>query len=628
MRKRSKKSSRVTWAPDVNLCQVRLFLSDSFPSEVGFYNDDHFQAKTSWLLHTNDVEFDDLPPGFEGFRYSDPFRKEQYHVPQVKWKCPPRFLLNDNWHVATGEESEECEAQRLREMGILEAIYPRPSAIPPSPSISLDVEECDFDDRHTPVIPITPIEEEDAMDMSCNVEPLPPKVSLKLTSRQLDALSTVTPNTAEVDLPPVADKKRPPGLLAGLEADVVAAASAAFTALLKSNEQGSMIDTDLLIKILSEPKLIELVKTFGSFESAKPLPTPTEYMPASLSKPAVPEPRVAHEKEYFISSTLPISEPKRTSSLTIAEHPTVVSQKPTNNESMKPSTASNPTSNALPVPAKMEAVPSVPFSQDPYKVLSQKPVNETLEMLLKTLQAPKGMNTVLSMLASVAESDKVLAVKSENLVLEPGISSSMPVSKPASPKLTRESVYALPRKPDSSRIAPILMQAKLFPSPTSVSKLAASFGPLSPKGLDASSLTRSANGRVQAMPRLRLHSLHSLPSQESSFLTMKAPVVKDANYYKSLVKQHGTERQETRQQCFDGQSRGCSELALNSIQGDVKAKIQKPCIYFHSTKGCWNGSNCPYQHDLTLQLRAGSIPEAHSTKRMKITREITGRMLI
>lgn len=36
-----------------------------------------------------------------------------------------------DWHVAAGEESEEREVQKYRENGVLEALYPHCSSIPP-----------------------------------------------------------------------------------------------------------------------------------------------------------------------------------------------------------------------------------------------------------------------------------------------------------------------------------------------------------------------------------------------------------------------------------------------------------------------------------------------------------------
>lgn len=42
-----------------------------------------------------------------------------------------QFVMSHNWQVVAGEESKEVEAQNIRETRVLEAVYPRPSAIPP-----------------------------------------------------------------------------------------------------------------------------------------------------------------------------------------------------------------------------------------------------------------------------------------------------------------------------------------------------------------------------------------------------------------------------------------------------------------------------------------------------------------
>lgn len=41
-----------------------------------------------------------------------------------------QFLLTAEWQVVAGEESKEVDVQNQREMRVLEAVYPRPSAIP------------------------------------------------------------------------------------------------------------------------------------------------------------------------------------------------------------------------------------------------------------------------------------------------------------------------------------------------------------------------------------------------------------------------------------------------------------------------------------------------------------------
>ena len=42
-----------------------------------------------------------------------------------------QFQLNPEWLVVAGGESEEVAIQNQRLRGVLEAIYPRPSSIPP-----------------------------------------------------------------------------------------------------------------------------------------------------------------------------------------------------------------------------------------------------------------------------------------------------------------------------------------------------------------------------------------------------------------------------------------------------------------------------------------------------------------
>lgn len=71
--------------------QIRMFLSEESPSEVGLSAQDHLQAKTSWLLHSNGLGSDDnLPPGFEGAHPANQLKNMLSQIPVIKWKCPPR----------------------------------------------------------------------------------------------------------------------------------------------------------------------------------------------------------------------------------------------------------------------------------------------------------------------------------------------------------------------------------------------------------------------------------------------------------------------------------------------------------------------------------------------------------
>ncbi|KAK9165238.1 hypothetical protein Scep_000429 [Stephania cephalantha] len=295
---------------------VRLFLSEDSPSQIGLGAQDHLQAKASWLLHSLGTSLDDqLPPGFEGAHSANKLKNEVSQIPLVKWQRPAKLLLNPLWQVVAGEESKEVEVQTQRELRVLEAIYPHSSAIPLSASVSSDVEACHFDDNQTPVVPMTAIEDEEANDP-------PPNLVVEnniATTSQLPMLppsflANVNHLTSQGSMPvglrpPTSDK---PPTVPGVEPDVVLAASAAFTAIMRSNEQGSMIDPELLVKILSSPKLIEkLVSDYGPTNqlTSKPIS-----LPMSLSAPQSGTPPLHH-----VSRIEP--EPPMPSTTTVHFHP-------------------------------------------------------------------------------------------------------------------------------------------------------------------------------------------------------------------------------------------------------------------------------------------------------------------
>ncbi|KAK9129574.1 hypothetical protein Sjap_010061 [Stephania japonica] len=222
-----------------------------------------------------------------------------------------QLLLNPHWQVVAGEESKEVEVQTQRELRVLEAIYPHSSAIPLSPSVSSEVEACRFDDNQTPVVPITAIEDEEANDPSSN---LVAENNIATTSQlpmlPPSFLANVNHLTSQGSIPaglrpPTSDK---PPTIPGVEPDVVLAASAAFTAIMRSNEQGSMIDPELLVKILSSPKLIEkLVSEYGPINqlTSKPMSLPMNLSaPQSGPPPIHPVSRVEPELPMLSTSTV------------------------------------------------------------------------------------------------------------------------------------------------------------------------------------------------------------------------------------------------------------------------------------------------------------------------------------
>uniref|UniRef100_A0A7N0VLN9 Uncharacterized protein n=1 Tax=Kalanchoe fedtschenkoi TaxID=63787 RepID=A0A7N0VLN9_KALFE len=96
-----------------NFLQVRLFLNDEAPSQVGLGIQDHLQAKTSLHLHVTASE-DNLPPGFDGVQPTNLLNNSVLEVPTVRWKRPPKLTVDLTWLVAAGEESQEIEAENRR----------------------------------------------------------------------------------------------------------------------------------------------------------------------------------------------------------------------------------------------------------------------------------------------------------------------------------------------------------------------------------------------------------------------------------------------------------------------------------------------------------------------------------
>lgn len=368
-----------------------------------------------------------------------------------------------------------------------------------------------MDGHNIPIIPITPIEDDEA-DSSNEVEPL----SSTKENVNLDVLMQPASqlDTSVATLKP-SDKKM------GLEADVGAAASAAFTALIKSNEQGSLIDTDLLIKILNNPKMIELLK--DEEKTAIPKKENSYMMQPSL------------DRQLSFASGLPVKED-----------------------------IINLTSGILTMLASNTEISSAQSPCLPDMMLLLKQVCENQDKLLKQAHTP---------------SDFMKFSSSAELAVPKSIFEAVPKSE-----------QPLPQKLEND---------------------------------------------------FRSHFTTLRPPPQPSFLSGKTKQpIRDDYYYKSLIRQHGVERQEVEEQKRNptqfesrlnvGDSWNLSTHLQRQEHRKPKASStssSKPCIYFNSPKGCRLGLSCPYKHDFSsTHMRARRFSEAPTAKRVKFTGEIHLRL--
>lgn len=552
--KRSRKSNRVSWAPGLYLCQVRLFLSEDCPSEVGGQVRDLLQKNASRLLPiSSSKDSNDLPPGFEGTHFLNPCIKELSCIPRVQWKCPPNFVVNYNWHVTDGEESQESEAQKLREMRVLEAVYPRPSSVPPSPAVSLDVEEENYDDSLTPIIPLIPVEEEEAAEMPpALTEPLKnPTTSLSPALPPV-LLSSGILNSSKCNTPalnPPASQKPELGRLPDPGTHPITAASAAVTAIMKSKEQGGLIDTDLLVKIFRDPKMVDKLISGNQTPPVTSRPvsssrSPLYAKPAMVSAPAPANGNLQH----LPSEELPWSKP----------------------------------TGQIPIPCPKPAVhfPSMPYDGSLHHQLSQ----------VQTTVTRTSMH--------------------QDAVPATGLGVPVPIQEPGKVSAPRPPVGHLFSASNSMQTTPSLV-------PTESKTPQISYF----KDIHPNPMFDLVKSTLVKKPKQPI----SVPQAGK-----KTNLVKDVNYIKNLIKEHGTAKKEMKDRnLFYNGSHYYNhtqnpESIQNSKNRELKPKFQKPCMYFRTPKGCRNGSDCHFQHDMSFQFQTGSgDSKLQVAKRMKFSGEIT-----
>ncbi|CAM6110021.1 unnamed protein product [Calypogeia fissa] len=294
-----KSSKRVSWAVGQSLCQVRLFKGEDAPVMLGSVQNQQ-QKPPAKNLHVSKptvlVPAPDTPTAVA----SVPPNSQPDHdisfvaaVPQISWRKPSRIDMDPKWRVTAGEDSVETRLQRQRELPILEAFYPLnlKSSIPESPLEPVEAQEL-YDDSTTPEIPLVSLEDEDEEQDENEVSSLLSSShfnsegysgqvkdsvlgngTLATEARPVDDPSDVTSG-----MPPPA-RQAPAGMLPevhvedstpkGVQPDVEAAAAIAFAAHSTIQEMGSMIDMELLIRILKNPSILQFLTSKSSFSIAK-----------------------------------------------------------------------------------------------------------------------------------------------------------------------------------------------------------------------------------------------------------------------------------------------------------------------------------------------------------------------
>lgn len=363
--------------------------------------------------------------------------------------------------------------------------------------------EC-FDDSKTPVIRLTPIEDE--------------LESAEDSSHSMVDAGFTTNKQGQLEIkPPCSTQER----VSGLAPDLSLAASAALTALMKTKELGSMVDTDLLIKFLSDPKMIKNLITDTSGKSSE-----TENQPVDTN---------------INSTTRLVSQPVTASPMARKSEPIII-------------------------PQEHSVAASRSFTNAERRVSPPKPING------KPCNIPMPFHSHVGI------------AKEQTL----------PARFPSS---------SLPMNLNLQRPQNVFLKPKVIVNPQPQYQPNSTFRTSEMNNVQSSiGLGRGPQTGFNSYP------MNLNRADASGRPTLVVQPMKGLDYFKNLIREHGTDKHETNQ--YHSQT--------GTFNGGIDSnKIPKQCVYFGTVSGCNLGDSCNYVHD---RFRPNFEAEAPRAKRLKFGR--------
>lgn len=640
--------------------------------------------------------------------------------------------MSSNWRVAAGEESEEAGAEHGRAFKVLESFYPRPTYIPSNPFEPPNVKQEDYDDSLTPIIPIIGVEEMDIVSETPSLEPL---VDESENKTSLDENQTTGSGAETISAGDVR-------ISAGDVELAAAAAAIFFSVLVKSTEQGNIIDPDLLVKFLFDPQTIEkfmksktpspeskqaspqnpqsspplsqpetqqttlslpmsspeLPPTESkqialptpllgpevllseskqmcppnlpsnseekssvpvSEEKSSPAPTSSPNLSCSDSKkvqqPTSPaSPRIVLPESQHIHPSTPLSSPEASQSVTKNIHPSIAvsvpKQLPTESKPETPIPLSSP---ELSLPQPMQTSPPNPVSSyelsfEPKRITP--PVRPSQKILPPTpanaifsaqnqMQPPFRAPQARPVVAPLPGLDGVKAQSSALPIRFAGPPLATSCTLPYRPSFTYnvgalQNPIPVPimaagraRPPSGLLYAPIPTPCAMPDRPTFPPRLS-----ILPRPALVPTMWASTAHPGSALLCPRMPPSSSMPARPSFTYQVSAPPspapvpikeavrpqpVKDPNFYKNLVRQHGGEQPEDSVHIAPN---AVNQNQLQNLTMDQKLgpkEEKKVCMFFNTAKGCQHGFNCSYLHAMSSQQVSDNPAGEQSAKRTK-----------
>lgn len=487
------------------------------------------------------------------------------------------------------------------------------------------------DNSQTPIIPIIPIEEVTAelpFDKSATVNnsinPQPP-ASCPLISGNLP-FSQCGPSESQDGSVHAESQdghvhESPLNMLHGLgsgDLEIAAAVAATVAAIVQRKEE---IDTELLIKCLTDPEMIKKLMNGNGLTSkpedeAPPAPNADTCLPLPSLTPAAVVDKLANGgSEQVSKAVLPNSTPQAvitSSVLPCSKAETETNRLASKLVGMRAGSAQTCTSNTTKRPS-----PSPRLDSDrPTKKLTRECGRPT-SRVDQVARQQKARPLVPSTLRPDEETTNRLIKK----YARPDVTGAKP--NPSTSKPNMEAAKRMIHDygaPDVARVkpmAPLVLSTSISPNMEEIDRTVEKYllpdhgwrrpfiGPSPP--LFASTASPPVTN-LHAWPNSLESHFNATGTFRPSFTPRVVPVEQvDVQYHKSLIKQHGkiheTGEDKFPKICQSGNYLQGVELGHKVTTINMNPKY-KPCLYFGRSTGCRNGSNCPFQHDLSKQWRA------------------------
>lgn len=488
------------------------------------------------------------------------------------------------------------------------------------------------DDSQIPLIPIVPIEEAGAIEMPFDTSAPVKTFNCRSTSESLDLTlsrftSSVSPN------PPTGEKSLLNVLhgLAGSDLAVAAGAAATVAAAMESKHE---IDTELLIKFLTDPEMMKtLVNKTGVGANSEPrFPSGPKSATYPLSSNSTTDPGIDIFVPVAMNQAIPIKESASGLGVTPVKHQSIPIKESASELSLTPA-------KSLPIPIKESAsdlgvppakraricLPNVmenccpaPLRSNSHLPLIQKRTNENWS------PAPVRSNSHPPLIQNWMNEAREPAIARPNGTT--GTNEPRPLTAPT--LSYNENKYVRPINqygvPNAAPILP-LYPSFLIPNSDASSKpmvkqhpppFFTGINPVSyppPFSSTSKPYMHCMTDGYRAVDRAGLNpclgsnspmpfgplgglnftssgAFHPCPYPYPYLNKLPSPV-EDVNFCKPLIKQHG----ENHTRIVDKQPfNNLHEQHTNPLQ--INPTFQKPCMFFNSSKGCRNGSNCRYMH--------------------------------